>query len=221
MLSRQEAASQLVYWSRQMIAKGLAWGNAGNASIRVGADRFLVTASGSSLGNLTESDLVEVSLDGKVIGSSGRRPSKEAPMHAAIYSERPDINAVAHAHPFYSLIIACSSEEIPRNWFVENMYYLERTARVEYYHPGSKELAEGVRRAARKANLLILNNHGILAYDVNFQEALMGLESFELASKMYVVCRGAGIPIPGLPAETVGEFLEKSAYKPRREWPEK
>lgn len=219
MYSRREANEQMIFWGKQMVRDGLAWGNGGNISVRVGSDRFLVTASGSSLGELSTNDLVEVTLSGEVTAPS-RRPSKEVQMHAAIYSKRSDINAVVHSHPFYGLVMACSGEVTPQNWFVENAYYQERIAHVQYHHPGSECLAKAVSQKAHEANLLILENHGILAYDVNIREAYLGIQTFEIMSKMYVMCRSANITIKGLPKETVREFLEESGYKPRREWPE-
>ena len=209
---------QLRQLGRQLVELGLTWGNGGNISVRTGTNSFLITASGTSLGSLEPGDFAECDLAGRPLAGEEKRPSKEAGMHAAIYKQRPDINAVIHSHPFYGLIMACCREEIPQNWFIENMYYLERTARVDYYHPGSKELAESVGAKAREANLLILNNHGIIAYDHSPQEALMTLQTFELVSRMYVACKGANLAVAGLPEEQVREFLEESGYKPRRDW---
>ncbi|HBN96062.1 MAG TPA: class II aldolase family protein, partial [Firmicutes bacterium] len=47
-----EAIAGLQIVGRQMIEDDLVWGNAGNISMRIGPERFLITASGSSLGSL-------------------------------------------------------------------------------------------------------------------------------------------------------------------------
>ncbi len=214
-----EAIAGLQIVGRQMIEDDLVWGNAGNISMRIGPERFLITASGSSLGSLEKDDLIECSLSGEPVNLHGRKPSKEVSMHAAVYRRRPDVGTVLHAHPFYGLIMACSKDDVPRNWFVENMYYQERVARVSYFHPGSTALATAVEEKITLANLLIMENHGILACDVNSKEAYLALHSLEIVSKMYVTSNAAGISIPGLSEELVREFLEESNYKPRREWP--
>ncbi len=214
-----KAIHELQRLGRQMLTDGLVWGNGGNISVRTGPESFLITGSGASLGDLQDSDFVECSLSGEVLRAAGRRPSKEAPMHGAVYAARPDVNAVVHSHPFYGLLMAVSCEEVPASWFVENMYYLERVARVPYHHPGSKELAEAVGANAQKANLLILDNHGILALDTNLSEAYTAMQTFEITSRLYVASKAAGIAVPGLSPELVAEFLRESGYKPRREWP--
>jgi len=219
MLDVREAAAELSAAGRYMMAHGLAWGNAGNISARTGPDRCLITASGTFLGELTEDDFVECAFDGHTRHSGGRKPSKEMPMHRAVYEERPEVNAVLHASPFYSTLVACSDLELPSDLFVETMYYLERVERVPYFHPGSEVLGAGVREKARKANVLLLANHGVLVYDTSIREARMALQTLEVACRMIVTAMQAGVPLRRLEPETVQQFLNFSGYKPRREWP--
>jgi L-fuculose-phosphate aldolase len=141
-------------------------------------------------------------------------------MHRAIYAERPEIGAVLHASPLYGTLVACSDVVLPGDLFVEDMYYLERVARVSYCHPGSSELGEAVRAMARQANILLLENHGVLVYDTSVREALMGLHTLELACRMVVTARAAGIELRGLPPAAVSGFLNDAGYRPRREWPQ-
>lgn len=207
----------LIKTGKFMMEYGLAWGNAGNISARANGDRYLITASGTFLGELEAVDLVECSLSGQV-GVSEKKPSKETPMHQAIYQKRPEINAVLHASPFYSTLVACSNIEIPSNWFVETMYYLERIERVPYYHPGSQALGDAVAEKAGEANILLLENHGVLVYDISLKEARMALQTLEMACKMLITAQGANIEIKGLRGEVVKDFLVNAAYKPRRNW---
>ncbi|CAG7635719.1 3-oxo-tetronate 4-phosphate decarboxylase [Paenibacillus solanacearum] len=211
---RQELRSVGKY----MMEYGLAWGNAGNISARTTDDRYLITASGTFLGELEDADLVECTLGGQIVEAGGKKPSKETPMHRAIYENRPEIGAVLHASPFYSTLVACSSIDIPSNWFVETMYYLERVQRVAYHDPGSTALGVAVAEKARDANILLLENHGVLVYDVNIREARMALQTLEMACRMLVESRTAGIALNGLSRETETHFLEKAGYKPRRQW---
>jgi L-fuculose-phosphate aldolase len=202
---------------RYLLDNGLAWGNAGNLSARLGPKQMLITASGTHLGELADDDLVVCGLDGRATGA--RRPSKEVPMHAAIYAARPEIGAVLHASPFYSTLAACSDLDVPNDLFVEDMYYLERVARVPYCHPGSAALGEAVRAAAPVANVLLLENHGALAYDTTLREALMALHTLEQVCRMAITARTAGLAPRPLPAGTVADFLDHSGYRPRRRWP--
>ena len=212
-----EARHGLKSVGRYLLEHDLTWGNAGNLSVRLGPDCYLITASGTRLGELQEDDFVECSFDGTF--SAARQPSKETPMHQAVYEERPEIGAVLHASPFYSTLFACAQIPIPGDLFVEDMYYLERVERVAYFHPGSPALGEAVQARARDANILLLENHGVLVYDKSLQEALMGLQTLEMVCRMAITARSAGLELRSLPASTVTDFLTNSGYRPRREWP--
>jgi ribulose-5-phosphate 4-epimerase/fuculose-1-phosphate aldolase len=204
---------------RYMIDNQLVWGSSGNISARVGEDSFLITASGAWLADLGPEDLVACRISGsQVMGE--RKPSKEFPLHQAIYALRPEINAVIHSSPFYGTLISCTEASICSNWFVESMYYLERVGRVGYHHPGSAELVEGIKGEIMGANVLILENHGVLVYDTSIQEARMALHTLEVMCRMMVVSRSAGLEIQGLPEETVRDFLSNSGYRPLRRWPD-
>ncbi|HET6595285.1 MAG TPA: class II aldolase/adducin family protein [Anaerolineales bacterium] len=213
-----EAREQLRTAGRYMLENDLAWGNAGNISARIGGDHYLITASGTRLGDLKDDDLVECSLDGSFSGD--HKPSKETPMHRAIYEQRPEIGAILHASPFYSTLVACADIRVPADLFIEDMYYLERVEHVSYFHAGSRELGEAVRLNARRANILLLDNHGVLVYDTSIQEALMAMHTLEFVCRMAITARGAGIELRSLPVSTVHDFLENSGYRPRREWPQ-
>ena len=212
-----EARRSLQAAGRYMLDNDLAWGNAGNLSARLGADRYIITASGTRLGELKEGDFVECSFAGPLTGRG--KPSKETPMHHAIYEQRPEISAVLHASPFYSTLVACADVELPADLFVEDMYYLERVEHVNYFHPGSVELGEAVRAKARQANILLLDNHGVLVYDTSIQEALMGLHTLEMLCRMMITARNAGFELRSLSTSTVTDFLTNSGYRTRRDWP--
>ncbi len=212
----QQPIQELIAAGQFLLQNNLTWGNAGNLSARLSPDTYLVTASGTHLGELTEADFVTCDLAGRAL--SPGKPSKETPMHQAIYATRPEVNAVVHASPFYATLAACSDIRLPDNWFVENMYYLERLVRVDYFHPGSQALGDAVRACAAQANLLLLENHGVLACDTSLREALMGLLTLEMVCRMAVIARSAAIEMKPLPPETVADFLANSGYRPRRQW---
>src|SRR5690625_2972774 len=216
MHKKNQINQQLIDVGRYMMHNDLAWGNAGNISAKICEDRFLITASGTYMGNLASDDFAECILGGMT--DNHKKPSKEVPMHTAIYEERPDIQAVLHASPFYSTLIACSKVDIPSELFVESMYYLERIERVAYHHPGSKALGEGVREKAKDANILLLENHGVLVYDTSIQEARMALQTLEFACRMFITSKSAGLDLNRLPNDKVNDFLQNAGYKRRRKW---
>jgi 3-dehydro-4-phosphotetronate decarboxylase len=220
MTSAEMIRQELQAAGRYLLANELAWGNAGNLSARISPDSLLVTASGTRLGELADDDFVECPVDAASEPTYTRKPSKEMPMHRAIYHARPEVNAILHAAPFYSTLIACAHDiDIPNDWYVENMYYQERIAHVPYRHPGSMALGEVVAAQAANANVLLLENHGVLVYDTSVSEALMGLHTLELTCRMLITAKSAGIPMKSLDRDTVSDFLQKSGYRAPRQWP--
>jgi ribulose-5-phosphate 4-epimerase/fuculose-1-phosphate aldolase len=217
MLDKSEINKQLRAVGRYMMDNQLAWGNAGNISAKTSEDRFLITASGTYLGELASEDLIECSFDSSR-NLTEKKPSKEIPMHLAVYEQRPEIQAILHASPFYSTLVACSDLEIPSNWFVESIYYLERVERVAYHHPGSEALGNAVKEKASKANILLLENHGVLVYDTSIKEARMALQTLEYTCRMMITAMSASANLNQLPLDVVNDFLHHSGYKPRRKW---
>jgi ribulose-5-phosphate 4-epimerase/fuculose-1-phosphate aldolase len=215
-MTDRSTADELVAAGRYLVRHDLAWGNAGNISARTGPDSYLISASGTSLGELGPDDLAACTIGAPAGG--GRRPSKERPMHEAVYIARPEVGAVLHASPFYSTFIACANVEVPSDLFVETMYYLERVARVPYRHPGSAALGAAVAAEARRANVLLLENHGVLVYDTSVREALMALHTLEMACHMWAVARGAQVQLRRVAPADVDGFLNEAGYRPRREW---
>src|SRR5678815_4212302 len=92
------ARREIVRVCKRLDERGLIAGPDGNVSVRLPGDRVLVTPAGMSKVDVTEEDLVELSLDGQQRRGS-RRASSEVAVHLRIYLRRPDVQAVVHAHP--------------------------------------------------------------------------------------------------------------------------
>ena len=82
----RKAIEELCATAGQCYARGWVPATSGNFSVRSG-DRVFITASGLDKGRLTPQDLLEIGMDGAVLGGNGR-PSAETELHLVIYSER-------------------------------------------------------------------------------------------------------------------------------------
>ncbi|TDF98951.1 class II aldolase/adducin family protein [Paenibacillus piri] len=216
-MSRLELVKQLQQTGVFMMEHGLAWGIAGNISARFTNDQFYISASGTYLGEMEVDDFSLCSGAGL---EEGKKQSKEFLMHQGIYEERPEINAILHSSPFFSTMIACSGLDLPANYFVEAMYYLERVERIPYRHPGSRELASAVKQKAKLTNVMLLENHGVIVYDKSLKEARMALQTLEYTAKMHIHALRQGVGMQGLTRELQHDFLQNAGYKPVRNWPE-
>ncbi|MDI1249833.1 MAG: class II aldolase/adducin family protein [Lacunisphaera sp.] len=209
--------ANLITTGRLLLDRKLAWGTSGNLSARTDADTMLVSASGTNMGELVAADLVPVRVsDGTWSGL--RKPSKEVPLHIGIYQQRPDARVVLHSSPHYTTLIACSNETIPSQLFIETMYYLERVAWIDYAHPGSAELGAMVKAAARNAEVIMMRNHGVILFAESCGEAVMRLQTLEMACRMIVEAKAARITLGKIPNQIVREFLNSGRYKPCKPW---
>ena len=82
--------------ARAFDARGWSPATSGNYSIRVAAERVLITRSGADKGDLTPDDFLQVNLDGTPLTAG--KPSAETALHLAMYRHDPGIGSVLHTH---------------------------------------------------------------------------------------------------------------------------
>jgi L-ribulose-5-phosphate 4-epimerase len=116
-------------------------GTGGNVSVRINdKDLMAVTPSSVKYHETTPADICIVDLSGTVVEGS-RAPSVEAGMHAVVYRERPDVNAIVHTHQIYGSVFALLNQPIPA-LFDEVSFTLGESVEVAPYAlSGSAELA--------------------------------------------------------------------------------
>ena len=207
----------LIETGRWIADRRMTWGSAGNISVRLDKQRILVTGSGTKFDSLAEDSFALYDLETNTW--TGRKPSKELPVHLAIYRRVPWAAAVLHASPFHTTLAACSALTIRNDLFVENMYYLQRVARIPYAHPGSAQLTAEVEKVAAGANVILMQNHGVILYDTSLGECRSCLEVLENTCRMCLEAAQAGIALQPVGPDTVDDFLNNSGYKPPRSWP--
>ena len=90
--------ADIVEVGRRMYARGYTASNDGNISVRLGSDRLLMTPKGVCKGFMTPDMMCITDLEGRKV-QGDRDPSSEMLMHLEVYRQRPDVQAVVHAHP--------------------------------------------------------------------------------------------------------------------------
>lgn len=183
---------QLVALSHRAYAFGLTPGISGNLSVRVpGEPRVVIKATGYSLGDMTEEEALLVDLNGNVLDETEVRPSKETYFHLAIYRRRPDVGAVAHLHPPYTLVFAATHSLPP---------YLTRAARtflgdglvlIPPAPAGSKELVGLVEAAFADSRVkaAVLAEHGSLTVGPDLYQAFYLTQYLEDAARTALLVR--------------------------------
>ena len=207
-----EGANELIELGRELARLGFTWASSGNLSLRTG-EGYVMTASGSRLPRLGDTDLVTVDVDGQILkGAPDAGPSKEAAMHLAVYRRVAVANCVLHLSPPFTTFLACSQLELPAHAFPEGMMHLRGAVRVAYRHAGSDELAREIGEHCGESQVLILENHGALVWASSSEEALLKLEVLEFGARLAVLGSATGTRLELLSGEVVDEFVA-SGYR--------
>ena len=178
MLFRKE----LVRYSHKVYEKGFVAGTDGNLSIRFSENVVLITRSAISKGDVTEDDILASDFNGNPVYGNGKI-STEVKIHIEAYKKREDVKAVIHCHPVYatSCISAGLSLDVPV--FPEIVLSLGRIPLCKYATPSTAELVESMLPYIEFANVILLKNHGAVAFGKNLKEAFYRMEKLEHYAK--------------------------------------
>jgi L-fuculose-phosphate aldolase len=201
------AARRMALCCRQLAVRGLIAGRDGNLSVRLGAERVLVTPSGLVKALVEPRDMVEVDLTGKPRRRGARKPTSELDLHLTILRHRPDVQAVVHAHPPVTTAFAVAGQEIPGNLLPELIFVVGPVPLVPFGMPGTPELGRSVvpYLEAQRPHALLLANHGAVTMGKTLDEAWIRMESLEHAARIIMTARALGEPRV-LPARVVEQL---------------
>lgn len=186
-----EATDAILRAGRRLGSRGLISAGEGNISVRLDADRVLVTPSGVRKDELEASDLVIVWLghpDREAESITGRRPTSDLAIHRAVHAARPDIGAMVHAHLPAAMGLTLAGEVPDPAALPETALFLPRLPFLSLEAPGSEELARRIAAALTDppeplANAVLLERHGACAVGADPGQAVDRLELVE------VLCR--------------------------------
>lgn len=174
--------------------KGLIAGTWGNISVRIPqSSQYAITPSGRKYQNLQPQDIIIVNDEGAVI-SGNFKPSSELPLHLAIYSARPDIQAIVHTHSVYASACAVAHQGIPP--IIEDLVQLAGGSVdvAEYAFPGTEELGKNAVSALGNKYAVLLANHGVIGCGSSLTEAMTACELVEKAAQIYILAHQIGQP---------------------------
>jgi L-fuculose-phosphate aldolase len=202
---------QLVRFSKWLYRLGFAPGTAGNLSVRLSEDAILSTPTGMSKSLLKASDMVLVDLDGhKICGS--RNVTSEIGMHLAIYRQRPDVQAVVHAHPPIATGFASCGSALEEPLCSEVVMALGSIPLAPYATTGTAEVASSIAPLIVDHDAILLANHGVVTAGDTLQNAFMRMETVEHFAHICLVARQLGGARP-LSCEDLQQLAEaRSRY---------
>lgn len=183
---------EICRFGRSLFKRGLTPGSSGNISVRLDDGGWLVTPTNASLGFLDPALLSRLAADGTLV--SGEKPTKEIPLHSALYAGRSAARAVVHLHSTHSVAVSMLPDLDPRAVLPPlTPYYLMRagmTAFVPYYRPGDPAVADAIRGLAGRYSSVLLANHGPVVAGDTLEAAVFATEELEETAKLFLLLRG-------------------------------
>ena len=203
------ATAAILAAGRRLGARGLIAAGEGNLSVRLDADRLLITPIGRRKDELEPDDLVVVQVrdgDARARSASGLGPSSDLAIHRAVHAARPDIGAVAHAHLPASIALTLAGEVPDPAVLPETALLLPRLPYVPYGEMGSVELAGRISQALAKGpepfpGAALLERHGAVAVGPDLATAVDRLELVEVLCRTWrdaLLLRAARASLPAV-----------------------
>lgn len=174
-----DAKRLIVEIGRRMYMKNFVAANDGNISCKVDDETIFTTPTGISKGFMSESEIVKMRLDGKIISQGKIGPSSEVKMHLKIYNESPDVSAVCHAHPPVATAFSVAGISLNQSTYSGAIINLGEVPCVPYEIPGSQALADSIAPYVSNYNAVLLANHGAVTWGNSLIDAWYKMESLE------------------------------------------
>jgi L-fuculose-phosphate aldolase len=158
----------------------------GHVSVRDDQGRGL-WLKGSNLGfdEVQESDVILLSWDGEILeGTAGRHV--EYPIHTEIMRVRPDVNAVVHTHPLYSVAFAATGR--PLLALSHEACHFVPPDIARFLKTGdlirTPELGEDLARCIADRNAVLIPHHGIVTVGTSLGTAVAAATHLERACQI-------------------------------------
>lgn len=190
-MSEAKLREAICRYGKSLYDRGLTPGSSGNISLRLEDGGWLVTPTNASLGFLDPAHISRLDASGRLV--SGDAPTKEIPLHSALYETRSSARAIVHLHSTHSVAVSMLPEVDPKAVLPPmTAYYLMRvgaTALVPYYRPGDPAVADAIKGLAGRYSSVLLANHGPVVAGDTLEAAVYATEELEETAKLYLLLR--------------------------------
>jgi len=187
----KEKRQSIINACLRMNALGINQGTSGNISLRHGQG-MLITPTSVPYEAMRPEQIVHMGLDGTF--DPAQRPSSEWRFHLDILRARPNVNAVVHAHPPYSTILAIMGLEIPPIHYMIACAGGDTIRCAPYATFGTQELSEHAVRALEDRFACLLEHHGMIAIGSSLANAMWLAVEVETLARQYHGCLQIGTP---------------------------
>jgi L-fuculose-phosphate aldolase len=191
MATEAQLRADIVEIGRRLYARGYTASNDGNISVRLDDRRLLMTPKSVCKGFMDAAMMCITDLEGRKLAGD-RDPSSEMLMHLEVYRQRPDAQAVVHAHPPIATAFAVAGIPLDRAVLAEVVTTLGSVPIADYATPSTMELPAAVRKYVKTHDGMLLANHGALTLGADLYAAYYKMETIEHFAKISFVARMLG-----------------------------
>jgi ribulose-5-phosphate 4-epimerase/fuculose-1-phosphate aldolase len=184
---------EICRFGRSIFERGLTAGSSGNISARLpDGEGWLMTPTNASLGALDPARLSKLASDGRL--QSGDPPTKEEPLHTAVYAVRGKARAIVHLHSHHSVAVSTLRDIDPASVLPPlTAYFVMRVGRVPlvpYFRPGDPGVADVIRELAGQRSAVLLANHGPVVSGESLEAAVYATEELEATARLFLTLYG-------------------------------
>ena len=201
----RKVKEQICDIGRRIYNRGYTDGNGGNISVRVGEDLILCTPTLCCKGFMTPDDICLVDMDAGQL--CGKRPrTSEVKVHIAMM-KAAGMDACLHCHPPHCNAFLFAGCVPPSGINPEADIFLGQIPLAPYASPGTDEVAKEVAKAAKKSNVVFMENHGIVCGARDVEEAEWFAENADAYCQVLLLASGHGRHVNQLGEKFVRDIL--------------
>ena len=185
---------------------GFVAANDGNISVKLSDNEFYCTPTGVSKGSLTPDMIIKIDAEGNKLEGT-LNPSSEIKMHLRVFRERPDVNAVVHAHPPVATAFTVAGIPLDRYILPEAVLTIGDVPTCAYGTPSTMEIPDSLMPYIQEHDAFMLKNHGALTVGNTLTRAFFTMEEVEFNAKIMKYAMELG-KIEEIPANQMLKLID-------------
>ena len=182
-MTAEQIKQEICEVGHRLYAHGFVAANDGNISVKLSDNEFYCTPTGVSKGSLTPEMIIKIDAEGNKLEGT-LNPSSEIKMHLRVFRERPDVNAVVHAHPPVATAFTVAGIPLDRYILPEAVLTIGDVPTCAYATPSTMEIPDSLMPYIQEHDAFMLKNHGALTVGNTLTRAFFTMEEVEFNAKI-------------------------------------
>ncbi len=182
-MTAEQIKQEICEVGHRLYAHGFVAANDGNISVKLNDNEFYCTPTGVSKGSLTPEMIIKIDAEGNKLEGT-LNPSSEIKMHLRVFRERPDVNAVVHAHPPVATAFTVAGIPLDRYILPEAVLTIGDVPTCAYATPSTMEIPDSLMPYIQEHDAFMLKNHGALTVGNTLTRAFFTMEEVEFNAKI-------------------------------------